>query len=295
MKIENTHFIVNGLKVSGRFHKPETSANRLPVVVMMNGFGTEWQFGTSPFIKAFTDMGCATFNFDYRHFGESEGTPRQLLDIPAQIEDCRAAIEHVLTQIWVDTDQLVLWGSSLGGGHAILMAAEFNKVKALVAQVPHCCSRAAMKQVKLSAIMNGMFWAMVDGIGSIFGMPTKLLPIVAEPTEYGVMNHPYWKEHYLSLAKNSTTWRNAIPARSLIKGGDYRPLLSAPAIVCPVFMVAAKNDAGVPLHAVEATAKAISQAQLYCINGDHFDVYEGAFFNDVLEKEVAFIKANIHF
>jgi hypothetical protein len=32
--------------------------------------------------------------FDYRHFGDSDGTPRQLLDIAHQLEDWQAAIAY---------------------------------------------------------------------------------------------------------------------------------------------------------------------------------------------------------
>jgi uncharacterized protein len=287
---EKTHFTVHGLQVQGYFHFPEGERKTLPVVVMFNGYGTEWSFGTAPFIEAFTALGFVTLNVDYRYFGESEGQPRQMVDIPAQLEDCRAAINHALAQPWVDKTRLVIWGSSLGGGHAISMAAEFPQAKALIAQVPHCCSRAAMKRVKLSAIFKGMGLSIVDAIGALLGRPVITIPVVAEPDAYGVMNHPHWKEHYLSLAAHSKTWVNAIPARSLAKGGDYRPLMVAQSIQCPALLVAAEGDSGVPIEAVKETAQKIAQCEVFTFAGEHFDVYHGVFFNDVLAREVAFLR-----
>jgi dipeptidyl aminopeptidase/acylaminoacyl peptidase len=295
MQKEKTQFVVNGLQVNGYFHLPEGEKTALPIIVMFNGYGTEWSFGTQPFIEAFTQLGFATLNVDYRYFGQSEGEPRQLLDIPAQLEDCRAAIEHVLLQEWVDKNRIVIWGSSLGGGHAISMAAEFAQVKALIAQVPHCCSRAAMKTVTLGAIFKGMSTAVSDKVASLFNKPVKTIPIVAIPEEYGVMNHKGWKQHYLSLAQHSKTWVNAIPARSLLKGGDYRPVLQAQHIQCSTLLVAATNDSGVPVQSIRDTAQKIAQSEIYEFAGEHFDVYHGHYFADVLNKELAFLRESVLF
>ena len=109
---EATEFLVNGSRVRGFFHRPLQSSAATSIVVMFNGFATEWQFGTAAFIEAFTAAGLATLNFDYRSFGASDGEPRQLLDIPEQLNDCRAAIAHALVQPWVDASKLVIWGSS---------------------------------------------------------------------------------------------------------------------------------------------------------------------------------------
>lgn len=293
MLIRKTRFVVDGVAVNGQFHFPEGEQANLPVVVMFNGYATEWTFGTAPFIEAFTRAGFATLNFDYRYFGESEGQPRQMVDIPAQLEDCRAAIRHVLEQPWVDKSRLAIWGSSLGGGHAISMAAEFPQARALVAQVPHCCSRAAMKQVKVAAILKGMGLSIADSIGAIFNARTISIPVVAEPEAYGVMNHAGWKKHYLQIASHSKTWVNAIPARSLARGGDYRPMLVAGQIRCPALLVVAEQDSGVPVQSVRDTASKIANCEYYGFPGEHFDVYHGPFFETVLARELDFLKAKV--
>ncbi len=191
---EKTEFSVKGNIVRGYFYKPEFSDDMpIPLIIMFNGFATHWCTGTLATIEAFTEAGFATLNFDYRNFGISGGEPRQLLDIPEQLNDCRAAIEHVKAQSWVDQKKIVLWGSSLGGGHAISMASEYPDIAALVAQVPHCCSRAAFKCVSLASVFKGVSAAIMDGLGSLVGRQPVLLPVVSEPEDYGVMNHPGWK------------------------------------------------------------------------------------------------------
>lgn len=289
MKKEITAFEVVGLTVRGVFHKPDGLDGQIPIVVMFNGFATEWQFGTQSFIEQFVANGLATLNFDYRSFGQSDGQPRQLLDIPEQLNDCRAAIQHALSQSWVDNDRLILWGSSLGGGHAISMASEFQP-KALVAQVPHCCAREAFKTVSLTSVFTGMGSAIKDAVCSKFGAAPVYLPVVEEPSVYGVMNHPSWKQHYFKLSKDSDTWQNGIVARGLLRGGDYRPITVAETIQSKTLLVAGKQDAGVPFSSVEDTAAKIANCELFAYEGDHFEVYHGDLQSGIVQKQLDFVQ-----
>lgn len=289
-----SHFVVEQQRIQAYFHKPDgDTQERLPIVVMGNGYATEWQFGTERFIKAFTDAGIATLNFDYRSFGGSAGEPRQLVDIPGQQEDFLMAVKHAEEQPWVDPSRIVIWGSSLGGGHAISVAAQLPNACAMVAQVPHCCSRAAFKTVSLGNVFKGMSRAIADAIKSRFGAEPLLIPVLSEPEDYGVMTHPTWLQEYQILAQGSTTWKNAMPARSLLKGGDYRPMLVADQIGCPSLIVAAANDAGVPIDSVKETIQRIPNGELKIIEGDHFGVYQGAPIEDVVASELAFIKRHV--
>ena len=297
MDKHNTEFSVAGTTLRGVFHLPDNSkldnTTELPIIVMGNGYAPEWQFGTASFIEAFTAAGFATFNFDYRTFGQSDGQPRQMVDIPGQQDDFRGAIAHALQQPWVDAKKLIIWGSSLGGGHAISMAAEHAQAVAMIAQVPHCCSRAAFKTVSLSAVGKGMSKAIIDSLGALLNRAPIYLPILGQGDEYGVMSHAGWYESYQIIADNSPTWSNKMVARSLLKGGDYRPITVAGNITCPSLLVPAKDDAGVPLSSVEETAAKIKNVEVFPIEGDHFGVYYGAQLQDVVDKQVQFIQQQL--
>lgn len=292
MQKRETSFPVHGITVRGFFHLPDDAGDQqLPLVVMFNGFATEWQFGTAAFIERFTDMGFATLNFDYRSFGGSDGEPRQLLDIPAQLQDCAAAIAHGLVQEWVDPDRLIIWGSSLGGGHALTMASEFKQVAAVIAQVPHCSSRAAFRTVTLGSVITGMKSAIADAVGSKFGAADRYLPVLPPaPGKYGVLGHEGWAQHYLQIADNSPTWQNGIVARSLLRGADYNPLNDADKIRCPALLVAGRHDAGVPVASVEETAGRIPDCELHIYPGDHFAVYHGEPQPEILDWQCGFLQ-----
>lgn len=97
-------------------------AAALPCVVMAHGFS-----GTMDrlfrYAERFATAGMAVLVFDYRNFGASGGQPRQLIDIPGQQADWRAAIGYARNHQAIDPQRTALWGSSLGGAHAVTVAA----------------------------------------------------------------------------------------------------------------------------------------------------------------------------
>jgi dienelactone hydrolase len=74
--------------------------------------------------------------FDYRNFGDSEGQPRQLLDIGMQLADWDAAVDYARTLEDIDHNRIGLWGTSFGGGHVIATAARLPGIAAAVVQCP---------------------------------------------------------------------------------------------------------------------------------------------------------------
>lgn len=69
-----------------------------------------------------TQRGFNVFVFDYRGYGQSEGTP----DRKGLVEDSVAAIDYVMTRSDVRPDRIILYGQSMGGQLA-LNAASIRK------------------------------------------------------------------------------------------------------------------------------------------------------------------------
>lgn len=95
---------------------------RPPVAILGHGLGATREMGLAAFAERFAQAGIAALAFTYRHFGDSGGQPRQLLSIPRQLADWDAAIAHVKNRPDVDGTRIAVWGSSFGGGHAIIVA-----------------------------------------------------------------------------------------------------------------------------------------------------------------------------
>ena len=74
-----------------------TAATPAPVLVMGHGLGAIKQMRLAAFAERFQAEGYACLVFDYRHFGQSGGEPRELLSIAKQREDWRAAVAFART------------------------------------------------------------------------------------------------------------------------------------------------------------------------------------------------------
>src|SRR5437764_784982 len=103
-------------------------AERPPLVILGHGLGATREYGLEPFARRFARAGIAALVFTYRHFGDSGGQPRQLLDIGRQLGDWAAALAYARTLAEIDTTRIALWGTSFGGGHVLVAAARDGAV-----------------------------------------------------------------------------------------------------------------------------------------------------------------------
>src|SRR5690348_5827522 len=87
-------FLSGERRCAGWLYLPESSAGRLPCVVMAHGTTGTMDFGLDRHAQRFAAAGFAVLAFDYRHFGASDGRPRQLVDVGRQVADWRAAIRY---------------------------------------------------------------------------------------------------------------------------------------------------------------------------------------------------------
>jgi dienelactone hydrolase len=250
-------------------------AAKPPVVVMAHGFAGTRDVALEPFARRFAQAGVAAFVFDYRHFGASGGAPRQLVDPWRQLEDWRAALAFARAVKHVDGSRLCVWGTSLGGGLALITAANDDAVRCALAQAPQIDSN-----LEGEATFPGVFWvirllltAWSDLAYSTVSDQPLTIPAIAPAGEFGMIVDDQAFAAFKRFARRGSTYRNAIAARSIFTFDDYNPAVQAAAIKAPVLLIASRADRFAPFAAAEAFAKAHPNATLEEIDGDHFDIY----------------------
>lgn len=119
---------------------PDTGKGPWPVVIMGGGWCYVKELIMPAYAQHFLDAGVAALIFDYRHFGASDGEPRQHIDPWRQIADYRSAIDAVsyLDEVKADVDpeRIAVWGISYSGGHVLAVGALDPRVKCIVSQIP---------------------------------------------------------------------------------------------------------------------------------------------------------------
>src|SRR5690242_2218414 len=111
-------------------YRPRGGDSKLPAVVLGTGVSCVRDQGLDRFAQRFTAAGYAALAFDYRHFGDSTGEPRQLVSARRQREDWRAAISFFQSRDWIDANRTAIWGYSLGGAHVQYLAATDTRIRA---------------------------------------------------------------------------------------------------------------------------------------------------------------------
>jgi alpha-beta hydrolase superfamily lysophospholipase len=271
------------------------SVARPPVVVMAHGFTGTRDVALPYFAERFAHAGFAAFVFDYRYFGASGGTPRQLVDPWSQLEDWRAALAHVRTLTVVDHSRLSLWGSSLGGGHAVIIAAEEPNLRAVVAQAPLIDSR-----VEGEATFPGVLWAarlLLTGWSDLLWERITgeaiTIPAIAPDGSFGMIVDNAAYAAFEKQGIPGTTYRNAVVARSPLTFDEYNPALQVKDIQAPGLLVASRTDRFAAFAAVEAAARVNPKLRIVTFAGDHFDVYSSPAREAVADATVAFLSPHL--
>ncbi len=267
-----------------------------PCVVLGHGLGGTADSGLLPFAERFAAAGLDALAFDYRHFGASDGEPRQLISVPRQLEDYAAAIAFARGLDGVDPKRIAVWGSSYSGGHVIPVAVADGRVAAAISQVPNMDGRAAVLNLARYAGVGHLARLVLAGLrdlaASLRGRPPVMIPLVGPPGSVGAMTSPDADPGYHAIAGSS--WRNEATARLALGTGLYRPGLQADRLPCPILIQIADHDAIAPPKAAQDAAwRATGRAEVRTYPIGHFEIYRGAPFEQAVADQLHFLRRHL--
>lgn len=135
--IQKVAIFSEGNRLDGLIYNPRDlkPGEKRAAVVLCGGYTYLKGMVMPDLARALNAAGYVALIFDYRGFGESEGTRWRLIP-QEQVSDVRAAITFVSDQCHVDEEKIAVLGISLGGSNAITAAAQDQRVKAVVALEP---------------------------------------------------------------------------------------------------------------------------------------------------------------
>ncbi len=295
---EETSFLSDGTRCAATIFRPEgAGTSATPAVVMAHGFGSPRALRLYAYAERFAAAGYAVVVFDYRGFGDSEGEPRQLLDISMQHDDWIAALAFSRSLPGIDATKIVAWGTSFGGGHVLTVAGRGERLAAVIAQVPHVSGPAAVRATGFAASMRIAPYAIRDQINALMGRRPVYVPLVGRPGELGIMTTPDALPGLEKLMVDSNlsegAYREDVAARIGLKIGLYSPRRAAANITCPTLIQIAENDAITPRAVAEKVASRIKQATVRTYDCSHFDPYVEPTFSNVIADQLNFLRENV--
>lgn len=274
----NISFSSQGVACAGWLFVPDHlgAGERAPAVVMANAFSATKEIYLSNHAERFAEAGFVTLAFDYRTYGASEGEPRSQIFPQDQVDDLRNAISWIGEQPEVDPNRIGVWGVSLGGGHAMFLAAFDKRIKAVVAMIPAINQwenfLLAMPEEAFTGFL-GMLTA--DRQARYATGQVNYMQLVAPPGEMGLM--PEEAYHFYTEAQKTIapSWQNQVTMESLEKFAEYDPAgpihLISPT---PLLMIVAEDDQIIPPGlAKTAFDRALEPKRLIMLPCQHTGVY----------------------
>ena len=289
-------FQVNGVDIKGWLYLPKEQPGPVPCIVMNTGLGGTKDMILEKYALRCQNAGVAALTFDYRHFGESDGEPRQLFVVKRQLEDCRGAIEFARGLDEIDANRIGIWGTSAGGGYGLALAAENENIKCVAAQVTGFDSGEAIKTMiqreGMGYFLRLFMHAQRDRGRGRLGLSPHTIPIVGKPGTLAVLSAPGAFNGYAKLAPPGFV--NELCARSLLMSGGYNPMDFVGDIRCPVLIQVGEKDNLVPPDSAHKVTELLGErAELHEYPIGHFEIYEGEYFERSVDIQVSFFQKHL--
>ncbi|MEU6559378.1 alpha/beta hydrolase [Nocardia nova] len=292
-------FFVRGVECAAWWYLPDGAdelprgaplgeGHGLPVVVLGHGLGGVRAWRLDEFARAFQDAGYACLAFDYRGFGDSDGTPRQVVDPSMLLEDWRAAVGYARSRPEVDPNRVVLFGTSFGGGHVTQIAAEDPRIAAVIAQCPFLDGLASARTTDPVRLVRLQWSAARDLLAARRGADPVLVDI-GGPRGSGALVQA--DEHdFAAMVPAGDTSDTRVAARIALSIMPYRPGRSTAHIACPALFLLCERDRLIPINSSKRHASRAPKGEVHVLPYGHFDIYDGAPFRDVLARELEFVQ-----
>ena len=281
-------FDSDGVACVGYVYHPARAGGKVPCIVMGAGFsGTQDTPSFQAVAQAFANAGFAALTFDYRHFGESKGEPRQLVRIAGQQEDFDAAIRCARRQAGIDPERIALWGTSLGGGHVIAVGAANPEIAALVSQVPFNGFPRRVEERSAMATLRLLGASLIDAMVGWLGWPPVYIRVVGPIGDLAVMASSHAQQTIAAIRGGH--WRNEVAPRILFEMMRYKPSAQAHQLKMPILVCVAEYDREAPANLARQIAENAPRGELKTYPCTHFAFYQPDVRARVVEDQINFL------
>ncbi len=288
-------FSSEGVACAAWLYRPDGISNP-PIVVLAHGFGAFRELRLDAYAARFAQAGYAALVFDYRSWGASDGQPRRVLDIAAQHADWRAAVAYARSLDGVDTNRVVGWGSSFGGGHVLDLAAHDHALAAAIVQVPHVTGPASAFSQAPTLLAKLVLAATRDQLGAWLKRPPHRVKSIGRPGEVAMMTSPGAYELVLEMAgdkRDELLAENDVSARIALRVPFYSPGRRAAKITAPTLVQLAIKDDVTPYAKAQKIVARIPNGEVLAYDCTHFEPYLDPHFEKIVADQIAFLDRHV--
>lgn len=264
-----------------------------PVVLLIHGGGATHSMMLDQYERWFSQAGFAVVAFDFRHLGESGGSPRQLMNFRRYFEDIDAALTFVRSRPELDAGRIALWGTSFGASHVVATAARRADIAAAVVQCPILQGRAPALASGFGHLMRFTGPILSDLIRGALGLGRRYVQIVGRPGELAFVNRPGAYEGWMSVVPKGVVFDGRVAAGVAIAMLFYDAASQAGRVRCPLLVcVSDREDLMDPAIALQAARRA-PRGEAIRYPTDHFEVYHPPHVERIVADQIAFLTRHL--
>ena len=258
-----------GPDLAADLYLPTRCEAPLPAVVTGSGFGGVKEMLLPHFGRALAHAGIAVLAVDYAGFGGSAGEPRQDLDPRAQIRDLRRGIDRLCSDPRIDASRIGVFGPSMCGAHALVVAGTDPRVHAALAMVPFV--RAPRKPPAPRIVLA----IAADVLRRALSLPSKRVQVAGQPGDLAVMTTDGALAWIDAMSAKAPTFRNEVTVRSLVRVARYRPMSSIgpTGIRVPLRTILSTSDSITPARLARDALRGV-QHDVVEFPGSHFELFD---------------------
>ncbi len=271
-------------------------------MVMIHGFSATIEgMVADQYAAAFAQTGVAALLVDTRGFGRSDGDPRCQINPWAEARDYIACIDHLASTVGVDTEAIAVWGDSLSGRVAAVVAAVDRRVAAVIVQCPAFGDELEQPDTDGSKFDTIRGILLDNTFGSYASQVLGPMPVVSPdqlstPSFLTPITAFHWFISY--GARFGTGWQNQATQRVIDTPIAFSPQPCIPHIDVPFLLVVAEEDE-MPwcdsAIARQVHASTSGPQEVFEIGGGHFGLvyHHSEYFTSSVDAQRSFLTSHL--
>jgi len=287
MSSSAVQFYSEGVRLAGDLFLPEDlrQGDRRAGIVLCHGYTGVRNLYLPDTARALNQAGYVVLTFDYKGWGDSEGSKSRLAPY-GRVIDSQSALTFLGAQPMLDPERLGIYGTSYGGATVVWTAAVDQRVKAVVAVVGIGHGRRWMRSVRRpDEFADLMARSAADRV-------RRVMTGQSEFVDRSAILLPDRQSAELAAAarKGNPGAVSEIPMEYVDETVEFHPEWIVDKIAPrPVLFITSDEDRLVPPDESESLyAKAGELKKLVILKGwGHYEVYTGEAFRQVIEPTLA--------
>ncbi|MDJ1470167.1 alpha/beta hydrolase [Xanthocytophaga flava] len=266
-----------GLTLVGNLFTPEKfdEKSQYKTIIVEGSLTSVKEQMSETYAKKFVNEGFIVLAFDYSHYGESEGSPRQLEAPENKLKDLQAAVSYLTSLSYVESVGMV--GVCTSAGNAAYLASADPHIKSMATVAgflpdPSLLENLFGKEKIVSrreeaAVAKNKFEQTGQEI-----IVTAYSENDKSAANYNLTEGSY--DYYLNKTRGGVSqWKNELAIMSWETFQDFDPISKASGIIVPT-MVVHSDGCAFPEQAKKFYSRLQGKKELVWGNGNHFDYYD---------------------